>query len=189
MCPPVRTHWPYLVNTIELVLPSTYPSPQSKQQIDRFSHFRTAHGRKSLYFTMGAPFPQNCPFPWGSGPLSNLWLLGPVQGHNSNGITIVQPFLHRWLQSVPILCSGPLPIRWCWPPSNTWFLGLIQVINPNGIWIGSAVFEGLTTVRDWQTDQQTDRQTDRPTDHATRSIIMGCIFIVLQCSLIIVIII
>ena len=54
-----------LPNTIELVLPSAYPSPQPTRQIDRFSHFCTAHGRKSLYFTMGAPFPKNCPFPWG----------------------------------------------------------------------------------------------------------------------------
>jgi len=35
------------------------------------------HGRKSLYFTMGAPFPQQFPFPWGgeSGPPSNAWAL------------------------------------------------------------------------------------------------------------------
>ena len=61
-------HWRHLANTIELVLPSAHPSPQPKWQINQFSHFCTAHGRKSLYFTMGNPFPQNCPFPWGSGP-------------------------------------------------------------------------------------------------------------------------
>jgi len=38
----------------------------------------------------------------------------------------------------------------------TWFL--IQVLNPNGISIGSAIFVGLTSV----TDRQTNRQTDRP---------------------------
>ena len=37
---------------------------------------------------------------------------------------------------------------------NTWFPGSIRVLSPNGIWIGSALFTGLTSV--------TDRQTDRP---------------------------
>jgi len=41
-----------------------------------------------------------------------------------------------------------------WIPSNTWFRGPIQVLKPNGISIGSAIFAGLTSV--------TDRQTDRP---------------------------
>jgi len=39
-------------------------------------------------------------------------------------------------------------------PSNTWFLWPIWVLNPNGISVGAAVFAGLTSV--------TDRQTDRP---------------------------
>jgi len=40
-------------------------------------------------------------------------------------------------------------------PSNTWFPGPTQVLNPNGSLIGAAVFAGLTSVTDWQTDQQT----------------------------------
>ena len=36
MCPPMIAHWRNLANTIELVLPSAYPSPQRKRQIDRF---------------------------------------------------------------------------------------------------------------------------------------------------------
>jgi len=55
------------------------------------------------------------------------------------------------------------------PPSNTWFPGPTQVLNPNGISIGAAVFAGLTSV--------TDRQTDRPTDHATRSVTIDGIYI------------
>jgi len=35
----------------------------TQTQTGRFSHFCTAHGRKSLYFTLGAPFPKYCPFP------------------------------------------------------------------------------------------------------------------------------
>ena len=65
-----------------------HQSPQPKRQIDRFSRFCTAHGRKSLYFTMGAPFPKiSC---WISTP-SNLWFLGPVRAHNPNHV------LHRLL--------------------------------------------------------------------------------------------
>jgi len=65
MCPHMRAHWRHLANMIELVLPLACPSTQPKRQIDQFRCFCTAHSRKSLYFTMGAPFPQNCPFPWG----------------------------------------------------------------------------------------------------------------------------
>ena len=41
--------------------------------------------------------------------------------------------------------SGPL--------SNTWLPGPTRVINPNGILIGAAVFAGLTSVTDIQTDR------------------------------------
>jgi len=75
----------------------------------------------------------------------------------------VQPFSHRWLHSVPILCHGPPlplsklphPIEGTGPPSNTWFPRPTRVLNPNGISISSAVYAGLTSV----TDRQTDRQT------------------------------
>ena len=55
----------HLANMIELAFPSAHQSPQPKRQIDRFTHFCTAHGRKSLYFTMGAPFGQYFPSPCG----------------------------------------------------------------------------------------------------------------------------
>jgi len=45
------------------------------------------------------------------------------------------------------------------PPSNTWFPGPTRVLNPNGISIGSAIFAGLTSVTDRQTQRQTNRQT------------------------------
>jgi len=43
-----------------------HPSPQPKRHLDRFSHFCTADGRASLYFTVWAAAipPQCCPFPW-----------------------------------------------------------------------------------------------------------------------------
>ena len=68
MCAPVRAHWRHLANTSELVLPLAHLSPQPKWHVDWFSRFCTAHGSKSLHFTVGAPFPQNCPFSSGCGP-------------------------------------------------------------------------------------------------------------------------
>ena len=165
MCPPIWAHFRHLENMIELMLPSVHPSPQPKRQINRFSHFCTAHGRRSYYFTTGDPFPKNCPFSRGIWTPSNSWL-----GHSEPTIQTaaisVQPFSHRWPQSVTILHNGtPLSSLkivhshgGSGPPSNTWLPRLTRVLNPNGISIGSAVFAQLTSV----TDRQTFRQTDRP---------------------------
>jgi len=59
----------------------------------------------------------------------------------------------------------PLPMGGSGPLSNTCFPGPTQVLNPNGIWIGAAVFAGLTSV------------TDRQTDHAARSVTIGRIYV------------
>jgi len=75
---------------------------------------------------------------------------------------LVQPFSHRWLQSVPILYNGqtlppsklPLLTGDLDPNLIHGFLGP-PVLNPNCISIGAAVFVGLTSV----TGRQTDRQT------------------------------
>jgi len=218
MCPQVRAHWRHLVNTIELVLPSTLPSPQPKRQIDRFSRFCTAHDRKCLYFTMGtlnfpqnchllvgdrdphlfhdslgqteptiklhhnrfsyfrtgdrrvslhftmgAPFPQNCPFPLGIWTPCKTRFLGPIQAHRPNGISIGSAVFCTDDRRVSLYFTmgrpfSPLKIapshEGSGPPSNTWFPGPTLVLNPNYISIGSAVLTGLTSV--------TDRQTDRP---------------------------
>jgi len=74
MCPPMRAHWHHLANTIELVIPSTHPSPQPKRQIHRFSHFCTTHSRKSLYFP-----PKNPPTHGGSRPHLTHDSLGPAE--------------------------------------------------------------------------------------------------------------
>jgi len=102
MCPPTWAHWRHLMNTIELVLLSAHPSQQSKWQIDRFSHFCTAHGRKSLYFTMGDPFSPKCPFSWGIWITSNssfAQLMAECRRahwHNLvNTIELVLPLAHR----------------------------------------------------------------------------------------------
>jgi len=59
------------------------------------------------------------------------------------------------------------------PSFNSCFLG---ELSPNSISIGSAVFAGLTNV--------TNRQTDRHTGHATPSVVIGRIWPLLRCGLI-----
>jgi len=79
----LRAHWRHLANMIELVLHSAHPSPQPKLQIDRFSHFCTAHER-SLYFTRGCPFPlQNCSFPLRIWTPCNTLFPGPIRVLNN----------------------------------------------------------------------------------------------------------
>jgi len=96
----------------------------------------------------------------------NLCFLGPTWVHNPNGKSTGQPFLHSSWQKAPILYIGspfpsklPLSIGGCGPPSNTWFLGPTQVLNLNCILIASAIFAGLTSVTDWQTDHATQLVT------------------------------
>jgi len=115
-------HWHHLANTIELVLLLAQPSLQPKLQIDWFSHFCTAHGRKSLYFAMGDSFPKIALF---------MGELDPHPIHDSLSQTdptvqatsrSVQLFSHRWPQSVPIL-------------HNAMPLSLLKLPLPNGgIW-------------------------------------------------------
>ena len=87
MCPLMTADWRHLANTIELVHPSAHSSRQPKRQMDRFSRFCTAHGRKCLYFTMGAPIHQNCSFSWGIWTPSNT-ILGPTPAQNPNCTSI-----------------------------------------------------------------------------------------------------
>jgi len=83
-----RVHWRYLAKAIELMLPSVHQSPP-KRQMDPFSHFCTAHDRKSLLYN-GTPFSprRNCLFRWGIVPPSNTWFPGPTRVLNPNAISI-----------------------------------------------------------------------------------------------------
>jgi len=91
-------------------------------------------------------------------------------------ITAKCPYTLQWDAPVP---PHNCPFPWgMGTPSNTRFLGPTGVLNPNSISIGAAVFAGLTSVA--------DRQTDRPTDHATSSatVTIGRIYVlVLRCGL------
>jgi len=63
----------------------------TKPHLDRSCRFCTAHGRKSIYFTMGTRFPQNCPLPirdLDHHLISFTRFLRPIQIHNPNGISI-----------------------------------------------------------------------------------------------------
>jgi len=90
----------------------------------------------------------------------------PIRADNPNGISIGSAVFAQMTAECPytLQCSAPSPLKIApshggiWTPSNTWFLGPTSVLNPNGIAIGAAVFAGLTTV----TDRQTDPPTDRP---------------------------
>ena len=98
------------------------------------------------------PFPpQNCRFSWGrSGPLSNAWLLGPIQAHNPKSIVInwavFAQLTTEWPSTLQWVAPFPLEISASYggsgPPFNTWFLWLTHVLNPDGILIGSGVFAG-----------------------------------------------
>jgi len=118
--------------------------------------FCTAYGTKCLYFTMGTPIHQKCPFPWG------IWTshvthdaLGPWERTTETAPQSVQPCLHRWPKSVSILFAC-FALRFfpshvgIWTPCNTWFIRPTRVRNANGNLIVSALFARLTSVTDWQ---------------------------------------
>ena len=79
---------------LNLCIPWAQPSPQPKLQIDRFSHFCTANGRKShtLPLLMGDLDPHL---------IYNS--LGQSKPTTQTASPSVQPFLHRWLQHPYIL--------------------------------------------------------------------------------------
>ena len=95
----------------------------------------------------------------------NSRFLRTIQVHNSNNKSIGSAVFAQMIAEYPysILYNGtrfppqncPIPVKGSRPPSNTWFPCATRVLNPNGTWVGSAVFAGLTSVKDRQTDRQT----------------------------------
>jgi len=138
----------------------------------------------------GPLFPsQNCPFPCGHlDPHLVHDSLGPSEPKTQMVSRSVQPLLNRWPNSIPMLYNGPpFPFKiapslgGCWyylfpwgllTLSNTWLLEPTWVLNPNGISIGSAIFAGLTSVTDRQTDRHTDRSRIYTRSTVTRPIII-----------------
>jgi len=166
MCPPI-----HLANMTGLVLLLAHPSPQPKQQIDPFSHFCTANGRKSLCFTMGDPFPQNCPFSWGIWTPSNiiLWsILSPQSEWHHDQCSRFHTGDRR--VSYTLQWDAPFPPQNLPFPWGIWTPHLIRgsLVPPESTTQTASrsvqlFFTGLTSV------------TDRLTDHATRSVTIDCI--------------
>jgi len=75
------------------MFPWTHPVliPNDISSVQPFSC--TAHGRQSLYFTIGRPFPpQNCHFAWGSGLHLIHGSLCPPESTSQTTFRSVQPF-------------------------------------------------------------------------------------------------
>jgi len=169
-CPSIRAHWRRLANTIELVHPWAHLSLQPKREMDRFSRFCTAYSRKCLYFTIGAPVRQNCPFLWG------IWTsrvthdaFGRCEPTTQMTPRLVQPSLHRWLWNVFILCNGlpvspsilAFPMLASGPHVIRGSLGPPESGMQTATWSFQPLLQGSLV---WYTD----RATERPTNHATR---------------------
>jgi len=60
---PMRAHWRRLANTIQLVLTSAKPSPQTKRQTNLSSHFCTVHS-SVVGHARACSFLNNGPFKW-----------------------------------------------------------------------------------------------------------------------------
>ena len=80
-------YWHHLENTIELVLPSAYLSPEPTWQINWFNHFCTDHGRVLLGMSMYDVSPNNCPFALGIWAPSYYMLPWAHWVHDPNGIS------------------------------------------------------------------------------------------------------
>jgi len=162
MCLPMWAHWRHLANTIEPVLPSaTVHKPNGKSIGSAVSATHSSRQKVPLFYK-GQPFPTKLPILIGD--------LDPHLIHDSLGKSeptiqmasrSVQPFSHRWPQSVPILYNGrPLP-----PPSKLPLL-MEGDLDPNLIhgslgpefsiqtatWSVQPFLQGSVV---WQTDRQT----------------------------------
>jgi len=96
------------------MLHSAHPTPELKRILISSAVFYRAHSRQSLHITMGAPFRQNCRFPWGDLDLHLIHdSLGPFKPATNRASRLVEPFLQGPLlwqtdhatQSVTIGCT------------------------------------------------------------------------------------
>ena len=134
------------MHLIQHTLPWTHLSPQHKQHLDRFSHYRTSHGRvSSSVHGMSSPL-KFCLFVWGD--------LDPhlITVHGSTGPPeSIQPKRHldrfsHFSQLMAVSSGIPgmsfipkIRLRMgCEAPFNTWLLGPTRVQISNSISIDSA---------------------------------------------------
>jgi len=114
----------------------------------------------------GRPYPPELPFPMGDLDLPcNTWCFGPCEPTTQTAPRSLQPCLHRWPQSVPILvCLFPpselfLPMLASGPHVIHGSLGPTEFGTQMATWSFQLLLQGslLTSVTDWQSDRQTDR--------------------------------
>jgi len=97
--------------------------------------------------------------------LLNLCILRPLESTTEMSNRSVQPCLHRWLRSVPVLYNGlpvshsklPLPMLACRLHVIRGSLGPPESGAQMANWSLQLFCSGLTSVTDWQSDRQTDR--------------------------------
>jgi len=123
----------------------------------------------------GRPFPQNCPFPWGSEPPRKTRFFGPIGAHRPNGIsvgsaifpqmTVECPYTLQWdAHSPPKICPFP------WGDLNPYLIhGPLGPPQSSTQTASRSVQPFLQDSLAWQ--------TDRPTDHATRSLTIDRIYV------------
>jgi len=84
----MRAHWRHLANTVKLMLPLVYPSPQPNRHIDRFSLFEQLMVECRQAYP-GVSFPLTIlPSHGGSGPHLVRASPGPTLVHNPYGVWI-----------------------------------------------------------------------------------------------------
>ena len=82
--------------------------PNTISIVHWLSRFCTVHGRYSLYFTTGRPFPLKIAPSQGICTPSNTWFLWSIRATAQTTSRLVQPFLHSSPQSVAIVHNGYL---------------------------------------------------------------------------------
>jgi len=175
MCPRVRALWRHLVNMIELVLPSATRVHNPNSKLIGSATFAQPTAVSPYTLQCAHLSPKIAPSRRGIWTPFNTWFLGPSELTNQIAFRSVQQFLHRWLQSVPMLNNGmPLPpwklsismgasgphlIHGSLGPPKSSTQTASQSLQP--FLQGSLV---------WQTDRETHQQTDRPTDRPCCSV-------------------
>jgi len=147
--------------------------------MDRFSCFCTAYGRKCLYFTMGAPIHQNCPFPWG------IWTshvkrdaFGSCEPTTQTAPRSVQPSSHRWPRSVSIVYNDlPLPMLASRPHVISGSLGPPDSGTQMVTWSFQPFLQGSLDDTLTVDLSVTDRATESPTDRPRYSVRCGGVII------------
>jgi len=123
-----RAHWCHLTNRTELVhTGATWPirlnmcflgptqTQTTNQSVQPLLH---SSRQKVPYFTMGVPFPQNCPFPLGDLDPIKFAIPGPAVAHKPNGISIGSAVFAQLTVECPYILQWDAPFL----PQNCPFL-------------------------------------------------------------------